>query len=75
MSNVRWSVVVNQDTDRALRTYLAATGGRKGDLSRFVDEAVRTRLFDLTVDAVKERNRAYSQDDILSAIDDALAAG
>lgn len=75
MSNVRWSVVVNQDTDRALRTYLAATGGRKGDLSRFVDEAVRTRLFDLTVDAVKERNRAYSQDEILSAIDDALAAG
>lgn len=75
MSNVRWSVVVNQDTDRALRTYLAATGGRKGDLSRFVDEAVRTRLFDLTVDAVKERNRAYSQDEILSAIDAALAAG
>ncbi|MEN8205985.1 MAG: ribbon-helix-helix domain-containing protein, partial [Pseudomonadota bacterium] len=40
MSNIRWSVVVPEDTDRALRSYLARTGGRKGDLSRFVDNAV-----------------------------------
>jgi hypothetical protein len=37
MSNIRWSVMVPEDTDRALRCYLARTGGRKGDLSRFVD--------------------------------------
>ena len=75
MNNVRWSVVVPEDTDRALRTYLAATGGRKGDLSRFVDEAVLARLFELTVDGVKERNRAYPQDEILAAIEEALATG
>jgi len=39
MSNTRWSVVVPEDTDRALRTYLARKGTKKGDLSRFVDEA------------------------------------
>lgn len=73
MSNIRWSVVVREDTDRALRSYLGATGAKKGSLSRFVDEAVRARLFELTVDDVKERNHAYAQDEILAAIEDALA--
>jgi hypothetical protein len=72
MSNTRWSVVVPEDTDRALRSYLARKGTKKGDLSRFVDEAVLSRLFELTVDDVKERNQAYAQKDILEAIEDAL---
>jgi hypothetical protein len=75
MSNIRWSVVVPEDTDRALRTFLARTGGKKGALSRFIDEAVVTRLFELTVEDVKERNQAYSNDEILKAVDEALAAG
>lgn len=75
MSNIRWSVVVPEDTDRALRMFLARTGGKKGDLSRFVDEAVVTRLFELTVEGVKERNQAYSKDEILKAVDEALVAG
>ena len=73
MSNIRWSVVVPEDTDRALRSYLARTGGRKGDLSRFVDNAVLARLFELTVEDIKEQNRAQSQDDIIEAIKEALA--
>ena len=75
MSNIRWSVVVPEDTDRALRTFLARTGGKKGDLSRFVDEAVVTRLLELTVEDVKERNQEYSNEEILKAVDEALAAG
>ena len=73
MNNVRWSIVVREDTDRALRSWLAATGGRKGDLSRFVDEAVPARLFELTVGGVKERNRTHPQDDIPAAIEEAPA--
>ncbi|VAW82674.1 hypothetical protein MNBD_GAMMA14-1975 [hydrothermal vent metagenome] len=73
MSNIRWSVVVPEDTDRALRSYLARTGGRKGDLSRFIDNAVLVRLFELTVEDVKDRNRLQSQEDILEAIEEALA--
>jgi hypothetical protein len=41
---VRWSVKVSKETDEALRAHLGASGGRKGDLSRFVQEAVRERL-------------------------------
>jgi hypothetical protein len=72
MNNTRWSVVVPEDTDRALRSYLARKGTKKGDLSRFVDEAVLSRLFELTVEDVKERNQEYAQEDILEAIQDAL---
>ncbi|HED12424.1 MAG TPA: hypothetical protein ENI62_01990 [Gammaproteobacteria bacterium] len=72
MSNIRWSVVVPEDTDRALRSYLARKGTKKGDLSRFVNEAVLSRLFELTVEDAKERNQAYAQEDILEAIEDAL---
>ena len=32
------------DTDAAVRTYLGQIGGRKGDLSNFVERAVRERL-------------------------------
>ena len=73
MSNTRWSVIVPEETDRALRSYLARSGTKKGDLSRFVDEAVLSRLFELTVEDVKARNQGYSQADILEAIEDALA--
>ncbi len=73
MSNVRWSIVVGEETDRALRSYMAGKGTKKGDLSRFVDEAVRVRLFELTVKDVKDRNKALSQAEILTAIEEALS--
>jgi hypothetical protein len=41
---VRWSLKVSRETDEALRAHLGRAGGRKGDLSRFVQEAVRERL-------------------------------
>lgn len=46
---VRWSLKVSRDTDDALRAYLGQTGGRKGDLSKYVQEAVRQRLRTETV--------------------------
>ena len=75
MSNVRWSIVVRDDVDKALRAYLGRRGTKKGDLSQFVEEAVQARLFELTVQEVKQRNRDYSQEEILEAIDEALAGG
>ena len=73
MSNIRWSIVVPEETDRALRSFLARRGTKKGDISRFVEEAVQSRLFELTVEGVKERNREHDQNEILGAIEDALA--
>jgi Ribbon-helix-helix domain len=46
---VRWSLTVPRDTDVALRTFLAQVGMRKGDLSKFVDEAVQRRLIKFNI--------------------------
>jgi len=73
MNKIRWSVVVPESTDKALRTYLASTGMKKGAISNFVDEAVQLHLLDLVTDKVKERNKQYDQDDILSVIDEAVS--
>ncbi|MGZ8160460.1 MAG: ribbon-helix-helix domain-containing protein [Methylobacter sp.] len=74
MNRVRWSVVVPESTDKALRTYLAGTGMKKGDISHFVDEAVQLHLFDLVTGTVKARNKQFNQDDILAAIDEAVSS-
>ena len=65
----RWNLVIPEKTDRAVRIYLARTGGKKGDLSRFVDEAVRRRVLDLTVRQVKDRNSQHYLQEILSLTD------
>lgn len=69
----RWSLVVSTATDRALRQFLAAQGGgRKGDLSRFVEEAVQTRILDLSVQQAKAQNAGQSSEAIQAAIEEAL---
>ena len=70
----RWNLSISEETDRALRTFLARNGGKKGDLSRFVDEAVRRRVLDLTVSKVKKRNAGHDQREILDLIDDEVSA-
>lgn len=65
----RWNLSIPERTDRAVRTFLARNGGKKGDLSRFVDEAVRRRVLDLTVGEIKDRNAGYDQQEILDLID------
>ncbi|MBI4183300.1 MAG: hypothetical protein HY521_04815 [Proteobacteria bacterium] len=70
----RWNLIIPERTDRAVRTYLARTGGKKGDLSRFVDEAVRRRVLDLTVREIKDRNAGYDQQEILDVIDEEVDA-
>ena len=70
---VRWSLVVSDATDRSLRSYLARTGGRKGDLSRFVDRAVRQAIFWETLESIWERNRNLSAEEAQALADDAVA--
>ena len=70
----RWNLSISDETDRTVRMFLARNGGKKGDLSRFVDDAVRRRVFDLTVSQVKERNAGLDQREILGLIDDEVSA-
>lgn len=70
--STRWNIVVSEETDRSLRSYLARTGGRKGDLSRFVDRAVRQTIFWETLESVRERNKHLSAADAQALADEAV---
>lgn len=71
---VRWTVKVSRDTDTVLRSYLAQRGMKKGDISKFVEEAVRWRVLDRVISEVKARNVGVPAKRIQAAIDEALAA-
>jgi len=73
-SATRWNLVVSTETDSALRQFLANEGGgRKGDLSKFVEEAVRARVFDLSARRAREENKGRSKAEVEAAVSEALA--
>ncbi|MBK1673762.1 methionine repressor-like protein [Ectothiorhodospira shaposhnikovii] len=74
METVRWNVAVSADTDQSLRIFLASQGGgRKGDLSRFIEEAVRAHILELSAEQAKTVNAQLSETEVADAIDEALA--
>lgn len=69
---VRWSLKVSAETDVDLRTYLAQHGMRKGDLSKFVEEAVRRDILLRTMSDVAKKNATVSPAQIEADIAAAL---
>jgi len=69
---VRWTVRVSKDTDVSVRMFLAQRGMKKGDLAKFIEEAVRWRVLDQTVAQTKARNAKVPMADIETAINEAL---
>src|SRR5579872_3970809 len=53
---VRWSIKVSKDTDLSLRTLLGSRGMKKGDLSKFIEQAVRAAIFHRSVKESQSRN-------------------
>jgi len=70
---VRWNIKVSKDTDLTLRTFLGAQGAKKGDLSKFIEEAVRWRVFHRTVQDIRERNADTDPDELQRIIDEAVS--
>jgi hypothetical protein len=69
---VRWNIKVSKETDLTLRTYLGALGMKKGDLSKFIEEAVRWRIFNRTVQEIKARHAGADSDELQAIIDSTL---
>jgi Ribbon-helix-helix domain len=69
---VRWNIKVSKETDLTLRTFLGSQGMKKGDLSKFIEEAVRWRVFHRTVQDIKTRNAGTDPNDLQSLVDEAV---
>ncbi len=52
----RWNLSIPEETDRAVRSFLARKGGKKGDLSKFANDAVRREILRQTVMDIQEQN-------------------
>lgn len=73
MSTTRWNLAVSTDTDQSLRLFLASQGGgRKGDLSRFIEEAVRAHILELTAEQAKAANANVNEADLTAMIEESL---
>jgi hypothetical protein len=69
---VRWSITVSKETDRSVRTLLGAEAIKKGDMSRFVEDAVRWRVFHRTVEDIKARNIGMESGELQRIVDEAV---
>jgi ribbon-helix-helix protein len=80
MSNARMSepettrltIAWSKEADHALRSFLGAQGMKKGDISKFIEEAVRWRIFHQTVRAAREAFADVSPDDLQKMIDESV---
>jgi hypothetical protein len=73
MNSVRWSIAVSPDTDQSVRMFLASQGGgRKGDLSRFIEKAVRTYIFERAVEEAKAANINVNEANLTAMINEAV---
>lgn len=69
MNSVRWNIAVSPDTDQAVRMYLAGQGGgRKSDLSRFIEEAVRAHILQLSAGQAKAANVNVGEVDLTAIV-------
>lgn len=73
-ATTRWNLVVPRELDKSLRQFLANEGrGKKGDLSRFVAEAVNKHIFDSALKTVHEHNANVPLEEIEAAVEESLA--
>jgi hypothetical protein len=72
-ATTRWNLVVSSELDRDLRQFLAAEGrGKKGELSRFVEEAVSKRIFEAALKSVRDRNKDVPAEEIEAIVEESL---
>lgn len=67
----RWTVKVSKQTDVAVRSYLAERGGKKGDLSKFIEHAVQKEVLRATVRDIQDRNADLAAEEVQALVDEA----
>jgi hypothetical protein len=70
----RWTVSVSKDTDIAVRSFLAQRGMKKGDLSKFIEDAVKWRVLEQTMAEARGKFSDLASDALDGLIDEAVTA-
>lgn len=73
-TTTRWTVSVSKKTDIAVRSFLAQRGMKKGDLSKFIEDAVKWRVLDQTVAEARSKFADVPPEELESLIDEAVTA-
>ena len=71
-AKVRMTVSVSKATSRDVRALLGARKMRKGELSKFIEEAVQRQLLRLMVDDIQRRNAKVDRSQLQADIDRAV---
>ena len=71
---IRWTLSVSRDTDVAVRSFLAQRGMKKGDLSRFIEDAVKWRVLEQTMAEARGKFADMAPVALDALIDDAVTA-
>jgi hypothetical protein len=72
--STRVTITWSKETDLTLRSFLGSQGLKKGALSKFIEEAVRWRVFHQTVRAAHERFADVPEKQLQKEIDEAVEA-
>jgi hypothetical protein len=71
-TSTRWNLKISRQADIAVRSFLARRGMKKGDLSKFVEEAVRWRVLDQTVSEARRTFADLAPDDLEQLLAEAV---
>jgi hypothetical protein len=69
---VRWNVKVSKETDLTLRSFLSVQGAQKGGRSKFIEEAVRWRVLQCTIQDIRARNADADPGEIQRIVGEAV---
>lgn len=72
--NIKLTVSLSRETDLSLREFLGSQSMSEVDLSEFIEKAIRWRIFDLNLQAVRERTADMEPTRLQAVIDEACAS-
>jgi hypothetical protein len=73
-TTTRWTVSVSKETDVTVRSFLAQRGLKKGDLSKFIEDAVKWRVLDQTMAEARAGFADLPPDAVEALADEAVIA-
>jgi hypothetical protein len=73
-TTTRWTVSVSKETDISVRNFLAQRGMKQGDLSKFIEDAVKWRVFDQTMAEARSKFADLPPEALDSLLEEAVAA-